>query len=253
MLRLALALHILCLGRLVTIQAPDPSKTEVGRMRSIASCDSETLAAGGTPDRGRNRYRLALLASGAAHLGALLFLCWPARPVVLTPNWVARGEGGTSAPTAISLYLPQDYQKQAQQPVRVLLAKTTQTQARKVKTTRRHNLLGQETAGSREIGSPLGSASGQADGDEVRPALPVTFADPQIFRWDAPSGVQGDVVVEITIDVQGNVTETRLLEGVGYGIDQKVIAAAREWHFRPATRNGIAVPSKQDYRFHFPS
>jgi protein TonB len=61
------------------------------------------------------------------------------------------------------------------------------------------------------------------------------------------------VIVEITIDVEGNVSETKLLQGVGHGIDEKVIAAARAWHFHPATRNGVAVLSKQDYRFHFPS
>ena len=61
------------------------------------------------------------------------------------------------------------------------------------------------------------------------------------------------MIVEVTIDVLGNVVEEKLLRGVGYGIDEKVIAALRERHFRPATRNGVAIPSKYDVYFHFPS
>lgn len=202
----------------------------------------------------RKRWSVALLASGLAHATALVLLCWPTKPVFLTPSALAHGQGGTSAPAAVALYLPQDFRTQTNRQPKLPLSTLRQHQAKTLKTARRRNTLQQETAGTREIGSPLGStADGLAYGDEIKPALPVSFADPQISPWDAPSGVQGDVVVEITIDVQGNVTETRLLQGVGYGIDQKVVAAAREWRFRPATRNGVAVPSRQDYRFHFPS
>jgi periplasmic protein TonB len=201
----------------------------------------------------RKRRSLALLASGAAHVAALVYFCWPATPIFVKPNLLARGEGGRSAPEAVALYLPQDYVAKAEQS-KLSFPALRQSQVSKSKKKKRHDVLEQETAGAREIGSPSGSsADGATYGDEVKPALPVTFSDPQISRWDAPSGVQGDVIVEITIDVQGNVSETRLLQGLGHGIDEKVIAAAREWHFRPATRNGVAVSSRQDYRFHFPS
>lgn len=224
-------------------------------MWNILDRDSELSAVSCWLEPGRKRRSVALLTSIAAHLAVLLVLCWPAKPVFLKPNALAHGQGGASTPTAIALYLPQNYSKRPlnQQP-KLTSPVVRQREARRLKTANRHNLLDQETAGTHEIGSPLGSAAdGLTYGDEIKPALPVTFMDPRISQAEAPSGVQGDVIVEITIDIQGNVSETRLLQGVGYGIDQRVIAAAREWHFRPATRNGVAVPSKQDYRFHFPS
>jgi outer membrane biosynthesis protein TonB len=49
------------------------------------------------------------------------------------------------------------------------------------------------------------------------------------------------------------VVEEKLLQGIGPGIDERVLAAVRDWHFRPATRNGVAIPFKYDARFHFPS
>ena len=45
-------------------------------------------------------------------------------------------------------------------------------------------------------GSPL-------TGDEVVPAFPDVYPDPPVSRGDLPSGVQGDVIVEVTIDPQG--------------------------------------------------
>jgi periplasmic protein TonB len=203
---------------------------------------------------GPKRWSVALSTSAAVHVAVLLVLCWPKAPVFVKPNLLAQGEGGASAPEAVALYLPQDVQTEMQIAPKLALPSVRHAAASKSKAKKRHNVLEEEKAGNNEMGSTLGSsADGPAYGDEVKPALPVAFPDPQISRHEVPSGLQGDVVVEITIDVQGNVIETRLLQGVGHGIDEKVIAAAREWHFRPATRNGVAVPSKQDYRFHFPS
>jgi outer membrane biosynthesis protein TonB len=35
-------------------------------------------------------------------------------------------------------------------------------------------------------------------------------------------------------------------------VDAKVLTAVRNWRFRPATKNGIAIASKQDVYYHFP-
>jgi hypothetical protein len=49
------------------------------------------------------------------------------------------------------------------------------------------------------------------------------------------------------------VVESKLLKTIGYGIDQKVLATLQNWHFTPATQDGVAIPSQQDVYFHFPS
>ncbi len=204
---------------------------------------------------GRRRWRTALTVSGAVHLILIGVVCWPAAPTFVKPNLLARGEGGSSAAAAVALYLPHNIRTNSEIAPKLPLPSPLQLEASKRKLQKRHNVLEQgKNADNREIGSELGATmDGPAYGDEVKPALPVAFSDPHISRGDVPNGLQGDVVVEITIDIQGNVCEAKLLQGVGYGIDEKVMAAAREWHFHPATRNGIAILSKQDYRFHFPS
>jgi TonB family protein len=107
-------------------------------------------------------------------------------------------------------------------------------------------------ADSARAGTAYGSVSeGEISGAEVRPALPLVFPDPP--RSDIPPGVQGDVIVEVTIDAAGQVVETRLLKSLGFGIDEKVIAVLQRRRYRPATRDGMPIPSKQDVHFHFPS
>jgi TonB family protein len=100
-------------------------------------------------------------------------------------------------------------------------------------------------------GLPYGSLpGGPVYGDEIRPALPVATADPAIYPWQRP-GSEGKVVIEITIDERGEIVRKTVLQSLGPMIDQKCLAALESWHFRPATRNGVPIPSKQDAIFPF--
>ncbi len=81
--------------------------------------------------------------------------------------------------------------------------------------------------------------------------MPVVSPDP-IVAADELNGVQGDVVIEVTIDEQGNIVRKVVLQSLAPSIDGKVLEALNNWRFRPATRNGVAIPSKQDVFYHFP-
>ena len=85
------------------------------------------------------------------------------------------------------------------------------------------------------------------------PHYPRFFPIPHVSRADLPAGVEGDVIVEVTIDAQGNVVETKLLQGIGYGIEQKVLAVLQRWHFRPAMRDGVTIASQHIVHFHYPA
>jgi len=91
---------------------------------------------------------------------------------------------------------------------------------------------------------------GPAFGDEIRPALPVRTSDPIAYPWELPDS-EGNVVVEITIDERGEIVSKSVLNSLGSKLDEKVLLALGNWHFHPATRNGVAIASKQDAIFHF--
>jgi TonB family protein len=125
-----------------------------------------------------------------------------------------------------------------------------------VRRPRAHKVAPAQTANPVEDPLQAGSTQGTLpDGPTVgfvrEPALPIV--GPDVPRSSLPAGIQGDVIVEITIDTQGNVAQTRVLQSLGSEVDDKVVATLHTWHFRPATTDGVANVSKQDVHFHFPS
>jgi iron complex outermembrane receptor protein len=60
-----------------------------------------------------------------------------------------------------------------------------------------------------------------------------------------------DVVVAVTVDVDGHVSKVEVFESGGADLDEAAISAARQWLFAPAKRNGVAVPSRIRVPFHF--
>jgi TonB family protein len=91
---------------------------------------------------------------------------------------------------------------------------------------------------------------GPLSGEEIRPALPIATSDPVVYPWQLPDA-GGNEVIEITIDERGEVVSKTVLQSLGPDIDNKCLAALENWHFRPATRNGAPIASKQDAIFPF--
>jgi TonB family protein len=56
-------------------------------------------------------------------------------------------------------------------------------------------------------------------------------------------GVEGEVLVEVVFESGATVRVVRLVKGLGSGLDENALAAAREIRFRPARRAGIATDS----------
>jgi TonB family protein len=208
--------------------------------------------------QGRRRWSLSLTVSVAAHL--LVLVVWGVHlaPVFFVkPLLLARGKGGTATPVSAVLYLPKDLHS-ATLPAPSLLSLPSaaqKAQKKNAKLQKRTNVLQSEVPpDAAEAGSLRGSAlDGPTEGDEVKQGFAIIFPPPRISRWELPRGIEGDVTVELTIDAQGNVVEEKLLQGLGHDIDERVIGILRVWRFRPATRNGVAIPFKYDARFHFPS
>jgi periplasmic protein TonB len=204
----------------------------------------------------RRRWSFSVFLSSAIHAVMVAVLCWPTAPVFVKPELIARGEGGSATPLSVILYVPDDLQVAMDKKPALLSLPASAQKKQQRRLRKRSNVLEEveKTSNPAEVGSEQGSAyDGANSGDEVKPALPMTFQDLKIYRSELPTGLQGDVIVEITIDAEGAVVAERLLQGLGHGVDERVIAVLRDWHYRPATRNGVPIPSKYDVHFHFPS
>jgi TonB family protein len=211
-------------------------------------------------DSGRKRWSGALAASFALHCVVLLLLVRRASPVFVVPSDVDFGIPRSSGSASIVYLAPVGPELQSSEPenpqpaAHASLLHTLQPprtrSTHQSKATSQSNLPEQTARG----GSPYGRVPGAPlTGDEVIPALPEVFPDPPVSRADLPAGVEGDVIVEVTIDADGNVVETKLLQSLGYGIEQKVLSALQRWHFRPAMRDGVNIASQHVVYFHYPS
>jgi len=198
--------------------------------------------------------RKPLLASLGVHLLALAAVLYRPAPALLKASPALRGNGGRG--NAIALAAPGISAPGS-------LRRSEEGQRRLAPPTRRRKSRAPESPAQAAADSSLmpgmpgfvlGSlASGLAANHDVRVAISVVAPDPPIVRAKLPEWIRGDVVVEITIDEKGDVVAARLLHSVGFGLDEIVVETLRHWHFIPAKVDGIAVASREDVHFHFPS
>ena len=88
---------------------------------------------------------------------------------------------------------------------------------------------------------PSGPAAQRMTGDIVPPVK--ISGDIPLYTEEARQGrVQGVVILEAVIDVDGTVADVKVLKGLPLGLSDTAVAAAEEWRFRPALRNGEPVP-----------
>jgi len=77
---------------------------------------------------------------------------------------------------------------------------------------------------------------------------------PPISVDEVPSHFQQYVIVEVTIDVEGKVAESRVVAGiVDATIEHKLLSAIQAFKYAPARRDGVPIPSQRDIVIHIPS
>ena len=161
----------------------------------------------------RSRWTWSLLISFALHcLGLTLFLLVRQHPTFVKPSSILAGKGGSS--TAV-VYLARNGVEATRVPRKhaakklpspPIFVRNQEQLKTEVLTPESNSEQSSDTKGqAARAGSQFGSLlTGPVAGHEVRPALPVVFPDPVVHRSELPSGVQGDVVVEVTIDTRAD-------------------------------------------------
>jgi protein TonB len=70
---------------------------------------------------------------------------------------------------------------------------------------------------------------------------PLSVPQPVYTEAARAASVEGRVRVELTVDESGRVIEVKVLQGLGYGLDEAALVAARSASFTPAQRCGRPV------------
>jgi TonB family protein len=107
---------------------------------------------------------------------------------------------------------------------------------------------GQGTGNGDGQGSGIGEGEGGGTGGG--PYRPGSGIDPPRLLHEVKAeytedarrhGITGDVELEIVVRRDGAVGDVHVLRGLGAGLDERAIAAVKQWRFDPARRKGIPV------------
>jgi TonB family protein len=98
--------------------------------------------------------------------------------------------------------------------------------------------------------APAASVSDGAD-TAIHPPELTTFVDAEYPPAAVAARQEGDVLLELSIDAEGNVTDARVSQPAGAGFDEAARAAAVRFRFRPAQRGTRRVAARITYRYSF--
>lgn len=91
----------------------------------------------------------------------------------------------------------------------------------------------------RKAAAPLAAAL-PSDGCDEPPAKPkpISVQQPGYTDEAVAAGIEGKVRVQITVDESGKVIDVKVIAGLGHGLDEVALAAARRSTFEAAVRCG---------------
>ncbi len=107
---------------------------------------------------------------------------------------------------------------------------------------------------------PSGRPDGKVDGQGSEPETPPPIRRaaklkkktlpnyPAAARRD---GIEGVVIVLLTIDSSGRVKAAKLIKGIGHGLDEAALAAAKKTIWSPATVDGAPTKSMRRFNVRF--
>jgi len=105
----------------------------------------------------------------------------------------------------------------------------------------------EQSAPPRQSLAPKSSETAKKDEDiekHDRPKIPIT--PPRCFYKPSPrftkeaikAGFEGPVEVNVVIELDGSLSNVRLKNPIGFGLDKDIVKAVKTWRCKPATYDG---------------
>jgi TonB family protein len=89
-------------------------------------------------------------------------------------------------------------------------------------------------------------------GHGVTAPEPLVQEQPDVIQPNRTVKKTASALLQFVVKEDGGVGDVKVLRLVGYGLDEKAVAAVQTWKFRPATLNGmpVAVRLNVEIKFH---
>lgn len=85
--------------------------------------------------------------------------------------------------------------------------------------------------------------------EDVTPAFPVFSPSPHLADRSLLPLNTKNVVVDVNVSAQGEVSGEKLVQGIGNNLDQIILDTVKTWKFHPASSDGNAVASVAELVF----
>jgi TonB family protein len=103
----------------------------------------------------------------------------------------------------------------------------------------------------RDLAPPDSTAAKQRLPSSYTPPIPIHTVDADFLDPTAKPTFEAVVVVTVTVSSEGFPTEVILRRGLGFGADEKAIAAVKQYRFLPATSKGKLVAASREIEVNF--
>jgi TonB family protein len=107
-------------------------------------------------------------------------------------------------------------------------------------------------------GPGYGPGSGGGNGGDVfsvgglvSEPIPIYSPEPAYSEEARKAKFQGIVMLWVIVDAQGNVRNVQISKHLGMGLDEEAVKTVSTWRFKPALRQGVAVPVRAQVEVSF--
>jgi TonB family protein len=84
------------------------------------------------------------------------------------------------------------------------------------------------------------------------PPIPIHTADADFPDPDAKHSYRAVALVTVLVNEEGLPAEVRVMRGLGFGMDEKAVAAVKKYRFLPATDKGKVIAARRSVEVNFP-
>jgi TonB family protein len=74
-------------------------------------------------------------------------------------------------------------------------------------------------------------------GDGITAPKKIVHVEPRYTEEARQARIQGTVILQAVVDVEGNVSRVQVIKGLPFGLDQSAIDAVEQWKYEPARRS----------------
>ncbi len=99
-------------------------------------------------------------------------------------------------------------------------------------------------------GRPIAAKPEPPKPEKITFPEPLNYVAPKYTEEATKAGIQGDIILKLIISKKGEVLKAEVLEGLGHGLDEAALVAAKQLEFSPA-RHADGKPFKAAIRYRY--